>query len=341
MLKRARPRPVSRLESFPGFPNGWFFVCLSAELPAGGIKPIVLCGHELVVFRGQDGAARLVAAHCAHLGANMGHGSRVVGDTLECPFHGWRYDGQGRCAHIPYADKIPVKACVESWPVREANGMIMAYYHAEGDAPDWDVPVLPELGSREWSSYGIGPRGEVRTHAQDLMENGVDTAHLGFLHRTRVTGFRTESVEVDGPRMVHRGEQTFTHPWLERLGLSLPPHQLTLSFHGLGLLVARLHVGWAGLDLLTVLAFRPIDGERTEVVAATSIKQWRSATVSAFVRDRLIREVGAAFAEDVLVLEHKRYRAHPVLCQGDRPIMRFRGWARQFYEAAGEPRLES
>jgi nitrite reductase/ring-hydroxylating ferredoxin subunit len=340
VVKRPRPEPVSRLASFPGFPNGWFFVCLSSDLPVGVVKPIVLCGHELVVFRGHDGASRLVAAYCAHLGTHMGHGSRVVGDTLECPFHGWRYDGEGRCVHIPYADKIPVKACVETWPVREANGMIMAYHHAEGDAPDWDVPLLPEHGSAEWSSFAVGPRGNIRTHAQELMENGVDTAHLGFLHRRRVSAFRTTSLEVDGRRIIHRGAQTFTHPVLDQLGLSLPPHRLTLRLYGLGLLVSELHVGWAGIDLLTVLAFRPIDGEYTEVVAATSIKRWRSAKISTLVRDRLMREVGAAFAEDVMILEHKIMRERPVLCQGDGPIMRFRGWAQQFYSKPRDARVE-
>ena len=114
----------------------------------------------------------------------MSYGSRVVGDTLECAFHGWRYNGEGRCAHIPYANKIPTRACIRSLPVREANGLIMAYYDAEGKPPSWEIPVLPEYDSEEWSPCAIGPRGEIRTHPQELMENGVDTAHLGPWLRT-------------------------------------------------------------------------------------------------------------------------------------------------------------
>ena len=49
----------------------------------------------------------IVDAYCPHLGANLGVGGRVHGNCIECPFHGWQFDGEsGQCVKIPYADKV-------------------------------------------------------------------------------------------------------------------------------------------------------------------------------------------------------------------------------------------
>ena len=58
------------------------------------------------MFRGQDGKAYVVDAYCPHLGANLAVGGRVVGNCIECPFHGWQFRGNdGKCERIPYAEK--------------------------------------------------------------------------------------------------------------------------------------------------------------------------------------------------------------------------------------------
>ena len=63
-------------------------------------------GLNLAVFRDENGEAHVLDAYCPHLGANIGIGGRVIGDCLQCPFHGWRFRGpDGRVTKIPYADK--------------------------------------------------------------------------------------------------------------------------------------------------------------------------------------------------------------------------------------------
>ena len=63
-------------------------------------------GENLVVFRTGAGKACVLDAYCPHLGANLGIGGRVVGDCIECPFHGWQFDGHdGKCTRVPYAEK--------------------------------------------------------------------------------------------------------------------------------------------------------------------------------------------------------------------------------------------
>lgn len=67
-----------------------------------GIGALFL-GENFAVFRTANGVASVLDAYCPHLGAHLGIGSRVVGDCVECPFHGWQFRGEdGQCMKIPY-----------------------------------------------------------------------------------------------------------------------------------------------------------------------------------------------------------------------------------------------
>ena len=146
---------------FPRYPDGWFQVAYASELPPGGVMPLRYFGKDLVLFRPTtEGAApQVLDAYCPHMGAHLGHGGKVEGDSIKCPFHAWAFDGAGRCTAIPYAQKIPPRAAVGCWPVREVNGLIMVWYHAAGAAPTWEVPVVSEYGSDDWTPYERRRRG--------------------------------------------------------------------------------------------------------------------------------------------------------------------------------------
>src|SRR6187455_1289419 len=68
---------------FP-IPNGWFIVAEAADLTPGEVVPVYAFGRELVLFRTESGAPRLVDSYCAHLGANLAVGGRVEGDGIRC-----------------------------------------------------------------------------------------------------------------------------------------------------------------------------------------------------------------------------------------------------------------
>lgn len=63
---------------------------------------VVHLGENFAVFRSSDGNVNILNAYCPHLGANMAIGGTVKGNGLQCPFHGWVFDGtSGSCVHIP------------------------------------------------------------------------------------------------------------------------------------------------------------------------------------------------------------------------------------------------
>jgi phenylpropionate dioxygenase-like ring-hydroxylating dioxygenase large terminal subunit len=116
-------------------PAGWYLAALSEELGASAVLSLQRWGRALVLFRNQAGQAHLLAAHCPHLGAHLGHGGRVSGEQLVCPFHGWEFEGGGRCARIPYADRVPARASLRAWPLLERDGLLMAWFDPSGGPP--------------------------------------------------------------------------------------------------------------------------------------------------------------------------------------------------------------
>ena len=65
-----------------------------------------ISGLNLAVFRDESGEAHALDAYCPHMGANLAVGGRVIGDCIECPFHGWQFRGNdGKCTKIPNSEK--------------------------------------------------------------------------------------------------------------------------------------------------------------------------------------------------------------------------------------------
>lgn len=143
-------------------------------------------GMKLVFWRSADGALHAQADRCPHLGASLSAGS-IVDDHIVCPFHGFCYDGEGRCTHIPSVGKggkIPRGLAVQSFAVREAHGFIWLWLGAPENAAT-PLPWFKQLGG-QWHHYTISVDWPV--HYTRAIENQLDVAHLPFVHRTTIGG---------------------------------------------------------------------------------------------------------------------------------------------------------
>jgi len=304
-------------------PDGWFAVAFADEIAIGQLKPIRCFGEELVLFRGEDGAARVFDAHCPHLGAHLGIGGRVEGDGLRCPFHGWRYDGSGRCVEVPYARKIPPKARVRAWPVVEKNGLVVVWRHARGEPPAWPVPDVPDYGSEAWTPP---ERREwiVRSCAQELAENSVDAAHFHFVHKTNTVPV-TETAEIRGHVLHVVSHNVVATPRGEQRG------RIEIEAHGLGVGFTR----FSGIaDLLVIPCGTPIDEDHTHMRLQFSVRKLPDSDATRGVGKAFIAEIERQFAQDIPIWENKVHLARPLLVEGEAPLALLRRWAVQFYSAA-------
>src|SRR6185436_9457430 len=152
---------------FTPYPNGWYRLAHSYEVPRGAIHRVSALGQDLIVFRGDDGHAAVTDAHCPHLGADLSAGGRVVGNTVACPFHNWQFAGDGRCVKIPYCDRIPKKAALRAWPTHERDGVIYFHFDAAGRAPAFELPEGPFHAGCEWSRP-MYFKWRIRMHIQEV-----------------------------------------------------------------------------------------------------------------------------------------------------------------------------
>ena len=324
-MSEPAPEALAR-RSFPfPVPDGWFQVCYSDELAAGETRPIHYFGQELVLFRTEQGHARVLDAHCRHLGAHLGHGGRVDGERLRCPFHGWAYDGQGQCVHIPYAKKIPPRARVRAWPACERNGRVLVWHHGSGEPPSFEIPEVPEYDSEAWTSF---ERRDwiVRSCIQELAENTVDQAHFSYLHGT--SSVAETEITTDGPRLCVTSKSMIETRQGEADGL------IEIQTYGFGFGVTRFR---GVVESLVVTTGAPIDRERVHMRLALAVRRLPNSDATRGVGKAFIAEIERQFEQDIRIWENKLHLARPLLCDGDGPIGTLRRWARQFYSTETTP----
>ncbi len=163
--------------------NFWYPVCLSEELTADEPRRVELLGLRFVAFRDGDGQALVLSDTCIHRGGSLSRGKLQDGN-VECPYHGWRFDGEGRCVLIPSQkpdEKPPARAKVDSYPVQEHYGIVFAFL---GDLPEAERPSVtpvPEYGTEPWVANKIAIL-EVDCYYERSVENGLDPVHNQFVH---------------------------------------------------------------------------------------------------------------------------------------------------------------
>ncbi len=297
------------------FPEGWFQVACSDGLAAGQVTALHYFGRDLVLFRTGDGKASLLDAHCPHLGAHLGHGGRVEGDGIRCPFHGWRFSGEGVCEDIPYSKSIPAKASLPAWPLKELDGRIFMFHHPQRRAPSFELKGLPERSApRDWTLFP-GRRWRIRTHIQEPLENFVDAAHFRYLHDH--PSLPANKVSCEGPVLRCRTEVKM------RAGSRLIEGTIDLECTGMGYAVLRLS---GAVKSLIVCTFTPVDAESIELDFSFSSRKDGDLAVGEAIFNDIVRQI----EQDVQVWEHKVYRAQPLLADGEGGISVLRGWCRQF-----------
>jgi phenylpropionate dioxygenase-like ring-hydroxylating dioxygenase large terminal subunit len=158
-------------------------------------KKVVVMGQDLVLFRKSTGQVAALSNICIHRGAALS-GGWLDGDCIRCPYHGWKFDGEGACHEIPANVEgipIPKKARVDAYPVEERYGWVWVFL---GDLPAEQrppIPEVPEFGQPGWKAiYG---EFTWKAHYSRVVENGIDIAHTHWVHRNSFGNIEHPQVE--------------------------------------------------------------------------------------------------------------------------------------------------
>lgn len=324
----------------PPFPSGWYALGFSHELQPGQLWTRSFAGEEVVAFRTDAGELAVVHAFCPHLGAHMGHGGCVKGELLECPFHAFRFGTDGHCKETAYGTKAPPKAIVRTWPVREVNGLILAWHGHAGEAPTFEVSALDP---GDWTTP-MPHEFHLKSHPQETTENSVDFGHLSIVHGYENVEMLDE-VRIEGAYLTAKYAMTRDNPFVP----FAPPvrSQFRVHVHGLGVSIVEVEVDRLGLRYRLFVLPMPIDGEYITLRIAVSMNRDHvlgrklpvigplvDAMIRPLVQRTTLRVLVHDVGQDFEVWENKIYVDPPVLAKGDGPVGPYRRYCRQFYPNA-------
>lgn len=342
---------AKRRKLFPSpYPNGWYGLCDLSELDDGRIKSVHCLGQDLVAFRGESGDVGVLDAFCPHLGAHLGQGGTVIGDTIQCPFHQWRFNANGEVTHIPYlasSSKQPQEATVcakdpavpascrtKSWTARVWGGFVFVWFDAEGRAPTYEMEYPEEIDTGSWY-YGGTTKMEFDQHVSEMAENSADYHHFSTLHkplpipllgRFLTVDHRVQlipSKDADRKHVLYFDDNASIF-W--RSHQLLPRSTMHVTFEGPAIVHFRMDLAPLGEVFVckTILPIGPFH-------QYTEDRWWASNTVPRFLGHILAYIAKNALEQDRQVWENKVYQKRPMLVKGDGPFPTFRRWYRQFY----------
>lgn len=187
--------------------NAWYMAAWAEEVRQKPLRRILL-EEPVVMFRKSSGQAVALVDRCPHRFAPLSLG-KVQGDTLECGYHGLRFDASGACVHNPHGDgKIPNKTCVYAYPIVEKNTLIWIWM---GDPASVDLSTIPSYSFLDDDSRSrVDGYLNVKANYQLEIDNLLDLSHTQFVH----DNFHYSESIISGQHEVkHEGKTVDSKLW--------------------------------------------------------------------------------------------------------------------------------
>ena len=164
------------------YPRDAWYVAATGDELGRELLGRTLLDEPVVIFRREDGTAAALEDRCSHRFLPLSQGY-LVGDVIQCGYHGMKFACTGACVHVPGQDSTPSGASIRSFPVAEKWCFVWIWM---GDPELADEALIPEIWRNENADWGtvvgepIYMKGDYRLVADNLL----DPSHVSFVHRT-------------------------------------------------------------------------------------------------------------------------------------------------------------
>jgi len=160
--------------------NTWYVVAHAYELAEGMISRKI-CNQDIVMFRTSKGSIAALEDRCPHRFVPLSMGRRV-GDTVQCGYHGLRFDGAGTCVEAPNDDETQkARACIKSYTVVERYAVIWLWMGEASRANPDEIPVFGFLSDKE-KFVSCQGSSHIKANYQLIADNLLDLSHVHYLH---------------------------------------------------------------------------------------------------------------------------------------------------------------
>ena len=316
------------------FPRGWFIVAEAKELDEGPL-PVRFFGRDFALYRGESGRVVMLDAYCSHMGTHLAasksaiivsDGKQLEGDSIRCPYHGWRYGPDGQLNDIPYHDgPLPKSGAIASYEVREVMGMVLMWHDPEGEEPLFEPPYLEEWDDPRWVRWELDHLGSLPVHGQEILDNMADAQHLGPTHGSPCEYFENEFRD----HIVIQRQGGFHQSY----GCML---KTTTWYTGPGLLLSRQKFG----EMFTyeLIANTPVEDGVSQCWHAVLYKGQSTPPGAEDIAAAGEAQAAAllAFGSDFDVWRHKAPALRVMQLKKDGPFKHVRRWYRQFFVERSE-----
>ncbi|MGW0688425.1 Rieske 2Fe-2S domain-containing protein [Streptomyces sp. NPDC002754] len=328
------------------FARGWHCLGLAEDFHDGAPHTVRAFGQKLVVWAAADGRLNVLDAYCRHMGGDLSRGT-VEGDDIACPFHSWRWGGDGRCNRIPYARRVPMRARTAAYPTLQQDGLLFVWNDPEGNPPPDGVTIPRIEGATsdewtDWSWYSVTIEG---SNCREIVDNVVDMAHFFYVHYSFPTCFQNIFEGHTATQFMKGvGREDVRRPQAEGSGAPKMTGQTSLAtYHGPSFMIDELTYHYADDDVNSVLinCHYPIDENSFVLQYGIIVRKADRMGESA---DEVARKLGEfikiGFEQDVEIWKNKARIDNPLLCEEDGPVYQLRRWYEQFYVDAADVRAE-
>ncbi|PSB03236.1 aromatic ring-hydroxylating dioxygenase subunit alpha [Merismopedia glauca] len=194
------------------FEDFWYIVAESKHLKSSTVLSRIVLGEWLAIFRGEDGKPVALRDRCMHRNSRLS-GGKVSQGRLQCPYHGWVYDGNGRIVAVPTEgdnfSHLPSR-CAKSYDTLEQDGYI--YVRLASPTEDFPPFAMPYYQQAGWETVRVINR--FHNNVTNCAENFIDIPHTAFVHPGVFRQSRQQQLEMkvercDGSVLVeYRNENT-------------------------------------------------------------------------------------------------------------------------------------
>ena len=317
------------------FARGWHCLGLADRFRDAVPHAVEAFGTKLVVFADSAGNLHVLDAYCRHMGGDLSRGT-IKGDAIACPFHDWRWGGNGRCAQIPYARRVPVAARTRSWRTLEQNKQLFVWHDPQANPPPEDVtiPRIEGAYSAGWSNWTWDSILVEGANCREVIDNVADMAHFFYIHFAFPTYFKN----VFEGHIASQYLRTRSRPDVEDSNYAQGT-ETTLrseaSYYGPSYMIDELWHDYHGSTIQSILI-----NCHYPVTPTSFMLQWGvivklppglPADRADRVAAKFAKFIGLGFEQDVEIWRHKSRIDNPLLCAEDGAVYQLRRWYEQFY----------